>query len=212
MLQRRPDIRRAERDLAGATAEIGVATADLFPRFSITGTFGFASGKAGDLLDGNNRFWSVGPAVRWNVFDGGRIRANIKVQDARAEAALAVYEQTILIALADVEDSLVAYSREQVRRVSLREAVDSSREALDLSNELYTRGLTTYLNVLDSQRALLSAEDGLAQSDSAVAASLIALYKALGGGWDTSMTREQEEAALRPAYTGVAGEAAAPGQ
>ncbi len=208
LLQRRPDIRRAERDLAAATAEIGVATADLFPRFSITGTFGFASDQAGDLVDSSSRFWSIGPAVRWNVFDGGRIRSNIRVQDARAEAAIAAFETTILTALEEVENALVAYSREQVRRESLSRALEASRGALAISNELYTRGLTDYLNVLDSQRAALTAEDDLAQSDRAVAANVIALYKALGGGWDTTDPAASE--VMRPAYTGTIAPTAPP--
>lgn len=203
LLRRRPDIRRAERTLAAATADIGVATADLYPRFSITGTFGFSSDEVGDLADGASRYWSIGPAMRWNIFDAGRIRSNIAVQDARAEAAIAKFETSILTALQDVEDSLVRYSREQVRRVALSRALEASRGALDISNELYTRGLTDYLNVLDSQRAVLAAEDNLAQSDRAVAQNVISLYKALGGGWDETETDAAAEKSLRPRYEGT---------
>ena len=186
LLRRRADVRRAERELAAATARIGVATADLFPRFSLTGTLGLAATDAADLFTGASRFWSLGPQVVWPIFAGGRIRANIRVQEARQEAALAGYEQAVLAALEDTETALVRYGQEQARREALARAVDASQLAVRLSQELYTRGLQDFLTVLDSQRALYSAEDQLVQSEQAVAANLIALYKALGGGWEVS--------------------------
>ncbi|HWP57002.1 MAG TPA: efflux transporter outer membrane subunit [Candidatus Acidoferrales bacterium] len=185
LLRRRPDIRRAERQLAAATAEIGVATADLFPKFSLTGTAGLQSISASDWFTGRSRFWSVGPTISWPVFDAGRIRANIEVRNARQEQALALYEKTILTALEDVENALGNYSREQARYRSLLEAVAADRRAVQLANELYIRGLNDFLNVLDAQRSLLSSESELAQSEAAMAANLVALYKALGGGWET---------------------------
>ncbi len=184
LLRRRPDIRRAERDLAAATARIGMATADLFPRFSLTGSFGFQSTQVGDLVDGDSRFWSIGPAVRWPIFEAGRIRSNINVQGARQEQAAARYERTVLTAFEDVENALVAYSRQQARRASLEQAVAADLRAVDLANELYTRDLTDFLNVLDSQRQLFLLQDQLVESQGTVTTSLIALYKALGGGWD----------------------------
>lgn len=184
LLRRRPDIRRAERELAAATARIGAATADLFPRFSLTGSFGPQAAEIGHMLDWKSFAWSVGPSVRWPVFDGWRIRSNIKAQDARQEQALALYEKTVLIALMEVEDALVGYANEQVRHQSLAEAVESNRRSLDLSQELYGGGLIAFLNVLEAQRALYATEDQLAQSESSVVGSLIALYKALGGGWE----------------------------
>jgi outer membrane protein, multidrug efflux system len=190
LLRRRPDIRRAERELATATAFIGVATADLFPRFSLTGTLGVAAFDAADVFTSGSRFASIGPQVVWPLFAGGRIRANIRVQEARQEAALAGYEQTILGALEETENALVAYGNEQNRRGRLAEAVDASRLALQLSRELYVRGLADFLTVLDNQRSVYAAEDQLVQSDRTVAVSLIALYKALGGGWDDASTRE----------------------
>jgi multidrug efflux system outer membrane protein len=190
VLRRRPDIRRAERELAAATARIGVATADLFPRFSLTGTLGVAATDAANVFKGGSRFSSIGPEVVWPIFAGGRIRASIRVEEARQEAALARYEQTILGALEETENALVAYGNEQVRRASLAEAVDESRLALQLSRELYLRGLADFLSVLDNQRSVYAAEDQLVLSDRTRAVSLIALYKALGGGWDSASVPE----------------------
>jgi NodT family efflux transporter outer membrane factor (OMF) lipoprotein len=185
LLRRRPDIRRVERQLAAATAQIGAATADLFPKFSLTGAGGLQSISASDWFTGGSRFWSVGPTIRWPLFDAGRIRANIEVRNAQQEQALRQYEKTILTALEDVENSLVNYSREQARHRSLTEAVAANRRAVEMANELYLKGLNDFLNVLDTQRSLLASENDLAQSEAAMAANLVSLYKALGGGWET---------------------------
>ena len=184
LLLRRPDVRLAERQLAAATANIGVAKADLFPKFYLTGAAGFESASASDWFDNSSRFWSVGPTVQWNIFDAGRIRANIKIQNARQEQALAHYEQTALSAFEDVENALVAYAKEQVRRRSLEDAVKSSQESLRLANQLYANGLSDFINVLDAERSLYHAQDELVQSDRTVTTNLISLYKALGGGWE----------------------------
>jgi multidrug efflux system outer membrane protein len=196
LLRRRPDIRTAERDLAAATARIGVATADLFPRFALTGSIGLSAEDVAKLLNGSSMFYSIGPSVVWPVFDAGRIRANIRVQSARQEQALIAYERAVTASLSDVENALVAFWRQQDRRRSLAEAVDASRRAVELSNQLYSRGLIDFLSVLESQRAQFAAEDELSQSEAAVAANLIAIYKALGGGWEAF---EPERAtAMRP--------------
>ena len=184
LLRRRADIRRAERQLAAQTARIGVATADLFPRFTLTGSLGWQSERFKDLGSDNSLFWNIGPGFRWNIFDAGKIRSNIRVQDARQEQALVQYQQAVLTSLEDVENALVNYDREQSRRVALAAAVDSNRRAVELANQLYSRGLVDFLNVQESQRSLLAAEDQLAQSDTAVSSNLVAVYKALGGGWD----------------------------
>src|SRR5918995_2303931 len=185
LLRRRPDIRRAERLLASTTAQIGAATADLYPRFSLIGAFGFQSISASDLISAPSRFWSVGPRIFWPVFDAGRIRANIEVRNAQQEQALTLYEKTILVAFEDVENSLVNYAREQVRYRALIDAVAANRRAVQMANELYTRGLVDFLNVLESQRSLYASESELAQSETVMASNLVALYKALGGGWET---------------------------
>jgi NodT family efflux transporter outer membrane factor (OMF) lipoprotein len=195
LLRRRPDIRRAERQLAGATARIGVATADLFPRFSLTGTYAFQANKAARLFSDAANFWSIGPSVTWPIFDAGRIGANINVQNARQEQALTAYQKALLTAFQDVEDSIIGYDREQARRVALAQAVASNRRAVDLATQLYSRGLVDFLSVLDAQRELFQAEDLLVRSDTAVTENLIALYKSLGGGWEQPedvKEREQE--------------------
>jgi multidrug efflux system outer membrane protein len=184
LLRRRPDIRTAERQLAAATAQIGAATADLFPKFSLTGTAGLQSISASDWFTGRSRFWSVGPTISWPIFDAGRIRANIEIRNAQQEQALTQYEKTILTALGDVETSLVNYSREQARYRSLSDAVAANRRAVEMSNELYIRGLVDFLNVLENQRSLYASENDLAQSQATMASNLVSLYKALGGGWD----------------------------
>jgi outer membrane protein, multidrug efflux system len=184
LLRRRPDIRVAERRLAAATAQVGSAMADLFPKFSLTGLAGLQSISASDWFTGRSRYWSIGPTITWPIFDAGRIRANIEIRNAQQEQALNQYEKTVLAALGDVEKSLVSYSREQVRQRSLAEAVAANRRAVEMANELYIRGLNDFLNVLDTQRSLYAAENDLAQSEATMASNLVALYKALGGGWE----------------------------
>jgi len=182
---RLPDVQRAERQLAAATANIGVAKAGLFPKFFLTGAVGQESISPSDWFTSGAKFWSAGPTVQWRIFDAGRIRANIRVQNARQAQALATYEQTVLTAFAEVENDLVAYANEQIRRRSLAEAVASSQKSLDLANQLYANGLVDFLHVLDAERSLYQAQDALVQSDRTVSVYLISLYKSLGGGWET---------------------------
>jgi len=187
LLLRRPDVRQAERQLAAATANIGVAKADLFPKFSLTGVGGWESVSASDWFAGGSRFWSVGPTMTWRIFDAGRIRANVRVQNARQEQALAAYEETTLTAFEDVENSLVAYAKEQTRRESLADSVVTSQKALDLARRLYTSGLTDFVNVLEAERALYQSQDALTQSDRNISTDVVALYKSLGGGWQAEL-------------------------
>jgi len=184
LLRRRPDVRQAEWELAAATARIGVATADLFPKFSLTGLAGLSSADAGDFFDGGSRFWSVGPVIRWPIFDAGRIRANIQVQNARQEQALVAYENTVLRSLEEVENALVAYSKEHAVRSSLIRAVDANSTAMEISTELFSKGLVDFLNVLQAQGALSLSQDLLVRSDQRISTSLVSLFKALGGGWE----------------------------
>ncbi|MBX7258217.1 MAG: efflux transporter outer membrane subunit [Candidatus Hydrogenedentes bacterium] len=191
LLRRRPDIRQAERELAAATARIGEAQADLFPKFMLTGAFGGRSDALGSVLSGANQIWSFGPSIRLPIFEGGRIRANIEVQNAREEQAAIAYERSILLALEDVENGLVSYSKEQVRRKSLEDAVKSNETAVTLANERYIRGLEGFLNVLQAQQELFQTEDQLVQSESYVLTNLVSLYKALGGGWELNAPEAQ---------------------
>lgn len=186
LLKRRPDIGSAEAQLAAATARIGVARADLFPRFFLTGTAGRQANQLHDLTLGLGNFYSVGPSVSLPLFTGGRIRSNIAVQTSRERQALISYEAVILNALEEVENALVGYSEEQERRDRLNEAVRQSQLAVDLANEQYRAGLVDFLSVLDAQRELYGSEDQLVQSETSVTTNLIALYRAMGGGWRVS--------------------------
>jgi NodT family efflux transporter outer membrane factor (OMF) lipoprotein len=194
LLQRRPDVQQAERELAAATANIGVATADLFPKFYLTGATGEQSISASNWFSPGSTFWSVGPTVQWRIFDANRIRSNIQLQNARQEEALARYEKTVLGSFEDVEDALVAYANEQVRRQSLDQAAASSEDALHLANQRYANGLASFLDVVDAERTLYATQDQLAQSDRTIAVNLITLYKALGGGWDVAPSSTQSPA------------------
>jgi NodT family efflux transporter outer membrane factor (OMF) lipoprotein len=207
LLRRRPDIRRAEREIAAATARIGVATADLFPRFSLTGSFGFQSSQVGQLMDSPQRFWSFGPAVRWPVFEGGRIRSNIAVQEAKTEQALATYEKTVLASFEEVENALVSYERERERLSALEGAVRATERSVELSTSLYKAQLSDFLGVLDAQRQLFQLQDQLVQSRALVSENLIRVYKALGGGWES----DEPGAAPGTAFTPPALTPAVPG-
>jgi|WetSurMetagenome_2_1015567.scaffolds.fasta_scaffold20087_2 outer membrane protein, multidrug efflux system len=184
LIRRRPDIRRAEAQLHADTARIGVATADLFPKFALTGSYGFLSTDFSSLANWSSRFYSYGPSVTWPIFTAGRIRWNIELQKAFKDEDLAAYEQTVLTALKDVETALVAYAKDQQRISSLNVAVENNLRAVDLSTKLYVAGKSDFLNVLVAQRSLNSSQDALVQSMRSLATDLIALYKALGGGWE----------------------------
>jgi len=184
LLRQRADIRRSERQLASSTAQIGVAVADLFPRFFLTGSTGLQTINLSKIADPASFFWSAGPTMTWPLFQGGAIHANIRLANARQEESLAAYQQSVLTALQEVEDALVAYAKEQAHHKALSDAVASDREALDLATKLYSHGRTDFLNVLDSQRTLYAAQDALAQSEQALSTDLVTLYKALGGGWE----------------------------
>lgn len=182
-LRQRPDIRRAERNLAVQTARIGLATADLYPKFRLFGTIGLESLSGKDFFEWASRTWSIGPGVSWNIFHGGAIRQNIEVQTARQEQALIQYEAAVLKALEEVENVLVAYAKEQRRRESLAKAATAAQRAALVAQDQYQVGLVDFNTVLDAQRSLLILQDELNQSNGAVISNLVRLYKALGGGW-----------------------------
>jgi outer membrane protein, multidrug efflux system len=192
LLLRRPDIRSAEAQIHAATARIGVATADLFPRFTISGSLGLQATDFSSWLTWSRRFWSFGPAASWNVFDSGRIRANIEQQRALEEQTLIAYHQTVLTALQEVENALIASAKEQEHREETSRAVGYNLKAVDLATRLYTQGQTDFLNVLDAQRSLFLTEDELASSTGTVLTNLVALYKALGGGWEADPKRDHD--------------------
>ncbi len=185
VIRRRADVRRAERSLAAATARIGVATADLYPRFRISGNLGFQSGQFGQFFNGDSFAWGIGPSFTWAVFEAGRIRGTIAAQDARTEAAMIAYEASVLRAMEEVEGAMVSFAQEHNRRASLVVAAEAAQRAVTLSQELYSRGLTDFQNVLDAQRNLFSLQDDVVQSERTLGTEFIAMYKALGGGWET---------------------------
>src|SRR5215470_4852806 len=194
LLKRRPDIRRSEAQLAAATARIGEAKADLFPRFVLTGTAGRQATQLHDLTLGAGNFFSAGPGISLPLFTGGRIRSNIAVQTSRQREALIGYQSTVLNALEEVENALVTYSQEQERRDRLNEAVSHSQLAVDLAAEQYKAGLVDFLSVLDAQRDLYANDYQLVQSQTTVTTNLVGLYRALGGGWSASSIASMKRA------------------
>lgn len=188
LLRRRPDVRNAERQLAAQTAQIGVSKAELYPGFSLVGSLGLESLEYANLYTTSTRAAQGLAKAAWTLFDGGKIRQNIKVQTARQEQALSYYEATVLTALKDVENALVAYANEQTRRKSLVEAVQSGQSAFELARDQYSSGLVSFQTVLDTQQSLLLVQDQLASSEANVTSNLIRLYKALGGGWTPNNT------------------------
>ena len=184
LLRRRPDVRQAERQLAAETARIGVASGDLYPRIALSGTLGLASDSLDDLADGDSSFFGIGPSLRWNLFDRRTLHARVEARDARAEQARISWQQTVLAALEETENALTRFAREQARRASLDLATEQARAAIELARIQYVEGLSDFQAVLDSQRSLAVLEDDLAESEAAIAASAVAVFRALGGGWE----------------------------
>jgi multidrug efflux system outer membrane protein len=185
VLRRRPDVRRTERELAAQTARVGVVTADLYPKFSLSGSISLEALSLNSLFSSATKTVTGGSLISWPIFRGGSIRQNIEVQSALQEQALIQYKATVLSALEEVENALVAYADEQDRRETLRAAEEAARKASELAQHKYEAGLTDFNNVLDAQRSLLTFQDQLAQSNGTVITNLIKLYKALGGGWES---------------------------
>ena len=191
LLRRRPDIQGAERQLAAATAQVGVATAQLFPQVVLGGSAGLASRDSDDLFNGNttnnsSSYYFAGPAINWTVFDAGRRRAGIRFAEARVDAAKAGYQDTVLRAFREVESSLVAVDRAQARLGDLRRLTASATESADIARRDYERGILDQLTVLDAQRQSNRAEMQLAQGEVHLVVNVVTLYKALGGGWEVA--------------------------
>ena len=184
LLRRRPDVRQAERQLAAASAQIGEATAQLYPQFSITGALGLDSSTLRRLPEWNSRYYSVAPGISWPILDWTRLRAAIRVADEQQAQALLAYQTAVSLALKDVEDALVQYEHERDRRAGLAAAAEQAREARRVTRQVYEQGLADQTATLEAERAVFQAEDALAQSEASLRIDLVALYKALGGGWD----------------------------
>ena len=186
LLRRRPDIRAAERQLAAATADIGVAVADYYPDLTLTASPALVSTALSNLLTWGSRNLSVGPGASWNIFDGGKVKANVAIATEQQRQALLAYRKTVLTALQDVEDALTRCASDRTRQQDLARQTDSARAAAELSRAQYRAGLVPLSTVLTTEAALLSAEDTAAQNDAATAQDVVALYKALGGGWSAA--------------------------
>ncbi len=184
LARRRPDIRQAEANLHAATAQVGVAVADLFPRLTLGATGGFQSTGMSQLFEAASRFTSIGPTLDLPVFDASARRATIHLRDVQAQEAGIEYARTVLGALYEAENALAAYGSDQTRSDSLTAGVASSRTALELARDRYESGVTSFLEVLDAERTLQQQELALAEATTAVSSDLVALYKALGGGWE----------------------------
>jgi outer membrane protein, multidrug efflux system len=183
LLRRRPDIRVAERQLAAATALVGVAIGDLFPKVTFNGSFSLSATAGSPLGGAPTQGYVIGPGISWAAFDLGRVQAEVAGSHARADIALAAYEQTVLRALEDTEDALVTHARTRDSLRDATQAAEASRTAAGIARTRYEGGLVDFLDVLDAERTQLEAEDRLAQSRTEAATSLVAVYKALGGGW-----------------------------
>ncbi len=192
LLRQRPDVRKAERQLAAQTARIGVATAELYPKLKLSGAIGLQALTFGGLFNAANATSSGSSGLTWRVFDAGAIRKNIEIQSALQEQSLIAYESAVLVALEEAENAIAAYAQEQRRRQSLGEAARSAEAAAELAQIKYRTGLTDFGTVLEAERSLLSFRDQLAQSDGAIVTNLVKLYKALGGGWTALSPAEKE--------------------
>lgn len=193
LLRRRPDVRQAERELAAQTARVGVATADLYPKLTLSGSIGLEATSLSGLSSSILRTFTGGASISWPIFRGGTLRQKIEVQSAQQEQALVAYEAKILGAFEEVENALVAYAQEQRKRTALRNGEEAARIAAKLAEQKFEAGLSAFVDVLDAQRSLLSFQDQLAQSDGAVVTNLVKLYKALGGGWESLVPAKSDE-------------------
>lgn len=184
LLRRRPDIQSAERILAAATARIGIVTADLFPRITLLGSYGSRSSSLSDFTNSDNERFRIGPSFTWAAFDLGRVRARIRAADASAEGQLALYERTVLIALEETENAFSDYIRSNRRKERLTIAAEASERAAELAQLRYQNGVDSFINVLDAESRLLTAQNELARSATESGVAYVTLYKALGGGWE----------------------------
>lgn len=192
LLRRRPDIRAAERELAASTADIGVAVADLYPRFSLTAAPAMVSTALGSLLEWGSRSFAVGAALDWPLFDGGRRKANVEVRNARQEQAMIAYRKAVLTSLGDVEDSLSNVAGRRQRLAELEQAFTTAARAEEIARTRYRGGLVTLTDVLQAQERRLALEEQLIETRGALARDTVALVKALGGGWSEEAMEAQQ--------------------
>jgi len=192
VLRRRPDVRRAERQLAAETARIGVSTAELYPKFTLAGTIGLESLSLSNVTASDSSTWGISPSVQWNIFDGGRTRQKIDIQNALQEKAMVQYEASILGALEEVENAITAFTQEQLRHRSLVVSATAAERAVNIAQARYEAGASNFLTVLDAQRTLLSTQDRRTTSQGTILSNLVRLYKSLGGGWSSKQPVQVE--------------------
>jgi len=185
LLERRPDVRAAERRIAAANARIGIAQADLYPHFSLNAVTGLESLYFSSFSSASSGYYQIGPGITWRIFDAGRIRFQVRAESARTDAAAAAYQRSVLEAFRDVETALVSYANAKIRSNHLAAESAADQQATDIATLLYKKGVESFLPVLDAERSLYAAEDALALSERDSSLTLIALYKSLGGGWAT---------------------------
>ena len=183
ILRRRPDIRKAERELAAETARVGKAEAALYPSLSLKGSIGLESVDLGELVSAPRKGWSIGPTLSWPVFDAGALRNQVRIQAEQQNQALFNYRAAILTATGEVENALIAYAKEQEKQRHLQKALREAERAKEFAEMQYAAGVTDFSDVLEAQRSILSFRDQLTQSSVQIVTNVISLYKALGGGW-----------------------------
>jgi multidrug efflux system outer membrane protein len=201
LLRRRPDIRAVERNLASATARVGVAIADLFPRVTFVGSFNLESNSLTGLAAPGTGAYNFGPRITWPAFELGQVYARIKAAEAQADVMLAEYQQVVLNALEETENALVIYDRLRDRQALLKTAAEASTRAYEVANIRFEEGVEDFLNLLDTERRLLMDQREYAQSQTATAAALIGIYKALGGGWEVFQTPEDAKRPVEDIFT-----------
>jgi NodT family efflux transporter outer membrane factor (OMF) lipoprotein len=195
LARRRPDIRQAEAQLHAATADIGVAQANFYPSLNLTGSFGLQSLQFSQVFNLNSKQYAIGPGLTIPIFQGGELRSTLELRKAQQQEAAVNFQKTVLQAWHDVDNALTAYQAEQARRDQLTQAVAQYQRALNLAQSRYQEGVADFLTVLVAETSLLTAQQQLADSTTTVSSNLVALYKALGGGWETDMPLESKAAA-----------------
>lgn len=194
LLRSRPDVRQAERELAAQTARVGVATADLYPRFMLLGNLNLQSIDSGDLFNSTSRAFGIAPSVHWQIFSAGRIRNNIRIEKSRVRQAYEVYENSLLLAVEETENSLVSINKERARFGKLMQSVKSTEKTVKLVKDNYANGLVDFQNVLDAERTLVTVQDNAALSEGLVSGNYIRLFKALGGGTEAVNPQPEKSA------------------
>jgi multidrug efflux system outer membrane protein len=190
LLRQRPDIRSAERKVAAQNAQIGVATSEWYPRFLLVGDLRVESFDYDNLFDGGSVAYGFGPQIRWNIFSGGRIRNQVRAEEARTQQAVLAYEQTVLRAVGETESAMVSYRQEKERNLILERAVTAAATSVDQTQTLYKSGLTDFQNVLNMERDLFEQQNAQASSEGTISLRLIDIFRALGGGWQDAPSPE----------------------